>query len=307
MGKHLGRSHRTIGRELERNSPSLGRKAYCPSNAQVQAIKRRIASKRTVRKLYDQALRSHVVRRLTKGWSPETISGRLKERHSRLTISYETIYQFIYEAENRKERYWEFLHYGHNRRQRWYGRKSQVSKKLEIPNRLNISLRSAEANNRERIGHLESDLMEGKKSTTGVVSVAVDRKSGFVLLDKLLSKQSQQRIQALINHLRKYSPRLRKTITFDNGTENYDHERLVETLSCQTYFCNPYHSWEKGTVENTIGLIRSYLPKGTDLSKITQSDLDWIAYELNHRPRKRLGFKTPHELVLEEDKWDTSS
>ena len=307
IGKKLGRDHRTISRELARNSPALGQNADCPSNAEKQSLTRRAGSKTSTRKLADGALKSYVVRRLIKGWSPETVSGRLKEKHSVLTVSYETVYQFIYDKENKKARYWEFLHRAHNRRQHWHDRKSQANKRLEIPNRTNISLRPTEANNRGKIGHLEGDLMEGKRATGGAVSVAVDRKSGLVLLDKLESKQSKERIQTLITHLKKYSPRLRKTITFDNGIENYEHEQLIGKLDCQTYFCNPYHSWEKGTVENIIGLIRSWIPKGTDLTGVTQADLDWIAYELNHRPRKRLGFRTPHEVVLEETNWGTSS
>jgi IS30 family transposase len=270
-------------------------------------LTRRAGPRISTRKLNNGALKSYVVRRLIKGWSPETISGRLKEKHSVLTVSYETVYQFIYDKENKKERYWEFLHRGHNRRQHWYDRKSQANKRLEIPNRTNISLRPIKANNREELGHLEADLMEGKRATRAVVSVVVDRRSGLVLLDRLWSKGSKERIQTLITHLKKYSPRLRRTITFDNGIENYEHEQLIEELSCQTYFCNPYHSWEKGTVENTIGLIRSWIPKGTDLTTITQDDLIRVAYELNHRPRKRLGFRTPFEVVLEELNWGTSS
>ena len=307
IGKRLGRDHRTIDRELARNSPPLGKRAYCPSNAQSQLVKRRIASKKGAKKLSDSALRSYVLGRLVRGWSPEVISGRLRKAHSRLLVSHEIIYQFIYDKTNKKERYWEFLHYGHTRRQFWHGRKSQGKSRLEIPNRTNISLRPVEANNRELIGHLEADLMEGKKSTGTGVSVVGDSRSRLVLPDKQEAKGSKERIQTLINHLGKYSPRLARTITFDNGTENYDHERLIEALSCQTYFCNPYHSWEKGTVENTIGLIRSWLPKGTDLTGVTQADLDWVAYELNHRPRKRLGFRTPYEVVLEETNWGTSS
>lgn len=248
-----------------------------------------------------------MVRRLIYGWSPETISGRLKQSKSKVNASPETIYQFIYDQPNKKERYWEFLHYSHKRRQSWQGRKSQTAKRLLIPNRTNISFRPQEANHREKVGHLEGDLMEGKKSTGGAVSVTVDRRSGLVLLDKLRSKQSKERIETLIRRLRRYSPALSRTITFDNGTENFEHERLISELGCQTYFCNPYHAWEKGTVENTIGLIRSWIPKGTDLTTITKDDLTLIAYELNNRPRKRLGFLTPFELVLQELNRGTSS
>ena len=305
ISKDLGRDRRTISREVNRNAPALGQAAYCPTAAQKRSDKRRKESK--TKKLGSGALRSYVFRRLICGWSPETISGRLKRANSQVIVSPETIYQFIYDKTNKKERYWEFLHYGHKRRRSHYDRKAQTAKGLVIPNKINISLRPQEANNREKVGHLEGDLMEGKKATGGAVSVTVDRKSGLVLLDKLESKQSKERIQSLVNRLEKYPSRVRKTITFDNGTENYEHEQLINELDCQTYFCNPYHAWEKGTVENTIGLIRSWIPKGTDLTTITQDDLTRVAYELNHRPRKRLGFRTPFEVVLEELNWGTSS
>lgn len=304
IAKRLGRDHRTVGRELTRNSPSLGQVAYCSSVAQKQALKRRTESK--TKKLDTGPLRTYVVGKLTRGWSPETISGRLREINSQITVSYETIYKFIYGRENHKQRYWEFLHYGHKRREFWHGRKSQTVKRLAIPNKTNISDRPDEANNREVVGHLEGDLMEGARAKGGAVSVTVDRKAGFVMLDKLESKQSTERIGKLTNHLRKYPPRMRKTITFDNGTENYEHEQLTRELGCQTYFCNAYHSWEKGTVENTIKLVRSWIPKGADLTKVTQSDLNIIADELNNRPRKRLGFLTPVEVILREANWGTS-
>ena len=305
IAKKIGRNHRTIARELLRNSPGLGQRAYCPTLAQKKAVKRRFEGRN--KKLAIGALRDYVVRRLGKGWSPETISGRLKRINSQVTVCPETIYRFIYDRENRGERYFEFLHQGHKRRESWFGRNSQTRKRLEIPNRLNISLRPEEANTRKAVGHLETDLMEGQRKTGGAVSVTVDRKSGQVMLDKLNSKESEERIEALIQRLTKYPKQMRRTVTMDNGTENTNHQKLQRELDCQTYFCNPYHSWEKGTVENTIGLLRSWIPKGTDLTTITQADLNTIMLELNHRPRKRLGFLTPYEVTLRETNWGAST
>jgi IS30 family transposase len=304
IAKKVGRNHRTIARELIRNSPGLGIHAYCPTLAQKHTVKRRFEGR--IRKLGDGALRDYVVKRLGKGWSPETISGRLKRINSQVTVCPETIYRFIYDKENKGERYYEFLHRGHKKRELWFGRKSQSNQRLIIPNKANIALRPNEANTRETVGHLETDLMEGLRITGGAVSVTVDRKSGLVMLDKLKSKESEQRINSLIQHLTKYPRQMRKTVTMDNGTENTQHERLQKDLGCQTFFCNPYHSWEKGTVENTIGLIRSWIPKKTDLTTINQSDLNTIALELNHRPRKRLGYLTPYEVTLQETNWGSS-
>lgn len=305
IAKKTGRNHRTIARELTRNSSSLGKHTYCPTRAQGQAVKRRIEGR--TKKLDEGALRDYIVRRLGKGWSPETIAGRLKRVHSQVTLCPETIYRFIYDKENRHERYYEFLRWGHKRRESRFGRKTQTRKRLAIPNRLNISLRPQEANMRVTVGHLETDLMEGLRKSGGAVSVTVDRKSGLVMLDKLATKESEERIQVLIEHLTKYPRQMRKTITLDNGTENTEHERLQKDLGCQTYFCNPYHSWEKGSVENTVGLVRSWIPKGTDLTPITQADLNTISLELNHRPRKRLRFLTPYEVTLQETNWGAST
>lgn len=305
IAKKVHRNQRTIARELVRNSPGLGVEAYCPTLAQRRAVTRRLEGRS--RKLDEGALRDYVVRRLGKGWSPETISGRLKRVNSQITVCPETIYRFIYDKETRGERYHEFLRRGHKRRESWFGRSTQTRKRLEIPNRLNISLRPDEATKRKTVGHLETDLMEGLRKTGGAVSVTVDRKSGLVMLDKLLSKESAERIQRLVERLTKYPKTMRKTMTMDNGTENMEHEKLQKELDCLTFFCNPYHSWEKGTVENTIGLVRSWIPKRTDLTTITQVDLNAIMLELNHRPRKRLGYLTPYEVTLRETNWGAST
>lgn len=131
--------------------------------------------------------------------------------------------------------------------------------------------------------------------------------SGLVLLDKLGSKISKERMMPLLKRFDRYPNSLHKTITFDNGTENVDHELLAKYVNCQTYFAHPHHSWEKGTVENTIGLIREFVPKGTDLAQVKQKDLNTIALVLNDRPRKRLGFKTPSEVTSEETGWCITS
>lgn len=303
IARILHRNHRTIAREIKRNSPAIGSKAYCPSNAHIKSVKRRATCK--TKRLDDGSLRSYVIRRLTKGWSPETISGRLRRIHSQIQVSHETIYRFIYSGYGKRERLSEFLHRGHQRRQSWKGRATQAAKRLDIPNKTNISQRPKEANLRETVGHLETDLMEGNRTTGGAVSVTVDRKSGIVILDKLSSKQTAERIGVLEAHLRKLPKAFRKTMTFDNGKENIDHQQLRDHLDIRTFFCNPYHSWEKGTVENTIGLIRSWIPKGSDLTQVTQADLNVISQELNYRPRKRHGYLTPAEVLLREINWGT--
>ena len=293
IGQILSRSHTTIQREIKRNGQdefSNPLPGYSPQRAAQAAEQRRKESKAA--KLDDLSIRHFVVGKLTRGWSPEQISGRLELKAPNCSISHETIYQFIYAKENKPLRFWEFLRRGHKRRRLFGGRKSQSAKRLSIPNKTLISQRPVEVNQRARIGDFESDLMEGIRSSQGFVSVTVDRKSGFVLLDKLATKEADQRAEAIIDTLGKL-PTANRTLTLDNGLENYEHEEISRSLGLKTYFCNPYHSWEKGTVENTVGLVRSYLPKKTDLNPVTQSDLNIIAGELNHRPRKRHGFYTP--------------
>ena len=297
MGKILGRNHTTILREVTRNS-RVGKKRkggkYSPSLATSLVKKRRQESKR--RKLDELSLQHYVLGKLNRGWSPEQISGRLKLKAPNCYLSYETIYQFIYAPENKSLRLWEFLRRGRRRRQSFYSRKAITRKRLMIPNKTSIEYRPAEANHRLTLGHWESDLMEGRRVNQKAVSVTVDRKSRYLLLTKLEGKEATPRAKSLIEQLTKTTI-LPKTLTLDNGSENFKHELIIKDLGCQTFFCHAYHSWEKGTVENTIGLVRSYIPKGTDLELITKTDLNTIAWELNNRPRKILGFYTPFEVL----------
>jgi len=289
IGRLLGRCDRTVSREVGRNK---GRHGYKPSQAHRAYAARRKHAK--YKKLDDIMLQDYVVGKLNRGWSPEQIAGRVRILNPEMSISHETIYKFIYSGSFKDFRCWEFLRRGHIRRQRKNWRKTKRCKHLEIPNRINISYRPVEANDRLKLGHWETDLMEGNKQSLKAVSVLVDRRSGFVSLDMLKSKEAFPKAYSLIKQL-KYLPA--STVTFDNGTENHKHELVTAMRGCKTYFCSPYHSWEKGTVENTIGLIRSYVPKKISLEHILSVDLNTIAWELNNRPRKRLGYQTPYEVM----------
>lgn len=290
IGKLLDRSNKTIAREVESNG---GRVGYKPSEAQKRYESNRINSKS--KKLDDSFLKDYVVGKLNRGWSPEQIAGRIRLLKPELCVSHETIYKFIYSKDFKEFRYWEFLRRGHTKRQNKHARKVHRWKHLEIPNKINISDRPEEANMRSKTGHWETDLMEGTKQSPKVVNVLTDRKSGYVLLDILKSKEAYIKTYSLIKAL-KYFPK--HTITFDNGSENHKHELVAALTGAGTYFCNAYHSWEKGTVENTIGLVRSYVPKGTSLDNISKVDLKTIEWELNNRPRKRLDFLTPYEVMF---------
>lgn len=296
IGKRLGRAHATISRELKGKEEQ----GYSPGTAHTNAIQLR--HRRDRHKLDDPLLRTYVVRKLGEAWSPEQIAGRLKATGSQTTVCHETIYAALYQKPLKGERYWEFLRRGHRKRERWFARRSRRAQRAMILGKVSISERPREAQTRSRVGHWETDLMEGSRATRHVVSVTVDRKSGALMLDKLVSKESREKMDAMVTRLERVPFHVRKTMTFDNGMENAGHRRL-ESLRMLTFFCAAYHSWEKGTVENTIGLVRQYLPKGGDLAHVTQQELMTIAQALNDRPRKRLGYMTPNEVLLKEAGW----
>ena len=296
IGQCLGRNHTTISRELKRTrGPS-----YSPVNAHTDAVDRR--HKDDKHKLDDPMLQTFIIRRLGDRWSPEQIAGRLKGIHARVTVSHETIYKTLYQSPLKHERLWEFLRRGHKKRERWFDRRMRHYTRGAIAGKIPISERPPEAQERTRVGHWETDLMEGTKASRHVVSATVDRKSGAIMLDKLTSKDSQEKMDAMVQRLSHIPIHIRRTMTFDNGLENAQHRRLHD-LRMLTFFCAAYHSWEKGTVENTIGLVREYLPKGMDLTQVTQQELMVIGSSLNDRPRKRLGYLTPNEVLLKEAGW----
>lgn len=306
IGKLLHRHHATIGREIKRNSSKrkvkkrVFKKEYFPSVAQAYSEKRRKETK--IGKLDDPALKNYIIRKLGSLWSPEQIAGRLKRKVPALSLTPEAIYDFIYARENKTLRLWEFLRRRHPKRQLFNG--SKVKNKA-IPGRIFIENRPEKINLREEAGHWETDLMEGVRSENQCLSVFTDRKTGLVQGEKLLDKKSETKAKSTVKLFDRKPKQLIQTITLDNGFENYRHQKIAEELRCKTYFCHPYHAWEKGTVENTIGLIRQYIPKKTPLSTVTKSDINQIFWELNNRPRKRLGFLTPSEAFYLETGWCT--
>jgi IS30 family transposase len=299
IGKLLGRNHGSIVREIKRNQVEAGN--YSVFKAQALADDRRAQSKISVRKLANPGLADYVIRRIGQGWSPETIEGRLKAIRSQITVSHETIYQFIYHREQKRLRIFELLRRQHRVRHLRQGRKT--NRKGMIPNRVFIDKRPELINKREELGHWETDLMEGPRKTDKHISVMVERRSRVVRIVPVTTKQAREKTEGLLNQLGRLPRQTVKSITFDNGRENSEHQLVAKALNCDTYFCHPYHSWEKGTVENTIGLIRQYLPKKMSLEGVTQGELSWIADQLNNRPRKVLGYKTPAEVFTQMTNW----
>ena len=243
----------------------------------------------------DGKLRGYVVARLSEGWTPEQISGRLAKgiEIGLGSISTEAIYAWIYSKARKADRLWRTLTRGRPRR----GRRKRASKD-RIGEKTHISERSEVADQREELGHWEADLVICKRSRP--VLVLHERKTRLTLISRLMGKTAAETVSALMAMVKRLSPALRGSITFDNGGEFARHALLRNMLSATTYFCDAYSSWQKGGVENTNGRIRRWLPRSIDLDQISDEDIQEIAMTLNSTPRKCLGFKTPIEAILAE-------
>ena len=293
IAKAVGRDKSTISRELKRNSPPE-RRRYVPCRAHARACERKTKANKHER-LKNDLVRQYVKDGLAKGWSPEQISGRIRIDHPGETINHEAIYQYIYHPQtpDRLEMI-QLLRRAHKKRKnKGIGRKVR---KTKIPNRMPIETRPKSVESRRRAGHWEGDSLISRKSKAAL-NTLVERKSRLVLITKLPRKSADETNRAVINRFKKLPAKGRQTLTLDNGTENAKHEVLSAKLGIRCYFARPYASWERGTNENINGLIRWYLPKGTDFRKITPEQVARIEYLLNSRPRKCLGYKTPLEVA----------
>lgn len=296
IAKRLKVDKSTVSRELRRHDTPNG---YFARMAQARHEQKR-KSCRPKRKVEEMpAIGQHVIERIYRGWSPETISGTLKEeikegkRSPSDYVNHESIYKFVYESEfGKREKLYQYLRRGQKRRKRRFGRKTQ---REIIKNRVFIDERPREVAARKTVGHWEGDaiIYLHKKA----INSLVERKSRFVILTKLERKTAALTKQAITGRLKYHYC---KTLTVDNGIEHTDHQEIAQELGLKIYFCHPYHSWEKGTNENTNGLVRRYLPKRTSIDDLSQTDLDEIADELNDRPRKILHYKTPRTVLQSE-------
>ena len=293
IARSLGRDKSTISRELNRNSSSKYR-CYTPCQAQHRSDERRKASSRRPR-LKNSLIRHYVRDKLAIGWSPELIAGRLSLDHPGRSISHEAIYQYIYHprTEGREELIACLRRAHRKRKQKGIGRKE---KKTKIPNRVSIDERPKSVESRRHWGHWEGDSLISRKSTVSLNSLT-ERKSRLLLLSRIKRKGAEETKDAVIRRFKGLPKRMRKTLTLDNGTENAGHEEITARTGVQCYFAHPYSSWERGTNEHINGLVRWYLPKGTDFGKISDEQIAHIESLINNRPRKCLGFKTPLEVA----------
>lgn len=293
IGSAIGRDKTTIYREINRNaSPEY--KRYLTHRAERRAVERRKQASRR-RRLKNDLIEGYVRAKLALGWSPEQIAGRLALDHPGQSISHEAIYQFIYHRDTPDRcKLIECLRRAHRKRKnKAVGRKQR---KTKIPNRTPIEKRPPHVETRKQFGHWEGDSLVSRKSPVAINSLT-ERKSRLLLLTKLPRKEASLTAAAVIRRLQAFPYQGRRTLTLDNGTENAAHQDITAAINVSCYFANPYHSWERGTNENTNGLVRWYLPKGTDFAKITEQQLSHIENLINNRPRKCLGFKTPLEVA----------
>lgn len=288
IAKSIGRSVSTISRECTRNQPSCNKVKYRANQAHIRSQDRQEKSHRRAR-LKSEGTRQYVAEKLAIGWTPELIAGRIKHEGLLVTTNHESIYQWIYS--DRRDLINHLPRSHRKRRKRGSAKYKHASK---IPNRIPLENRSDLANSRQEPGHWEADTAVSRQSKAAI-AVMVERTTRLVKIYKLPSKSALNMQNALIESLQSEPTHLRKSITYDNGTENTTHASVNQALGTLSFFCQPYHSWEKGSVEQSIGLVRRTYPKKTDWDLVSQHDLDIIQDQLNHRPRKCLNFLSPLE------------
>ena len=293
IARALGRAASSVSREIARNGGRVGYRA-CLAEARAWDLSRRPKRCRLAR---NEPLRNQVTQKLQARWSPEQISlwlARAFGDDDSMRVSHETIYRtlFIQTRGVLKKELQKQLR-SQRRLRRTHAYSSRVHPHQHTVDALNIRERPAEVEDRAVPGHWEGDLLSGAKNSH--IATLVERHSRFVMLVKVAGKDTHSVIQALSRHVRRLPQQLRRSLTWDRGTEMADHKRFTLATQVQVYLCDPASPWQRGSNENTNGLLRQYLPKGTDLSVHSQAELDKIALSLNQRPRKTLGVCTPAE------------
>jgi transposase, IS30 family len=297
IARAITRSPSSVSREISKNIPL--KRSYRPRLAHDRAIEKRSSRGRKLR-LKSGFIRRYVVDHLKDGLSPEQISGRLTLEYPNESISYEAIYQYIYDQVYREG--WgglkpyhrdlrKYLKRRHKRRQKKGMRRSQ---RMWRPKGPPIDLRPKEVEQRKTVGHWETDSVVSRQSSVALNTI-VERKTGLVFITKVENGTAEATREAVTKRLGVLPPSVRETITSDNGSENALYDSVMTELCILWFFAHPYHSWERGTNENTNGLIRWYFPKGTDFATIPDETIKAVEDALNNRPRKRLGWKTPLE------------
>lgn len=319
IAKRLGRSPATISRELHRNAwrPSNENASYTPyrgtglhrvdttavqyraGRADKRATTRAANSHQPTVLTTDQSI-TYLVTKLVDGWTPEMIAGRVRLEFPDtpgMHMSHETIYRFIYAKENQHRRLYEYLPRGRKKRRKHHGRKVHSSR---IPNRVSIHRRPEDANTRTAFGHWEGDSVEGAKSVGDGIHTEVERRTRMMFATKVRALTSREGVNAQKRIFGSLPAAARVSTTMDNGTEMHLHTELVTDYGMDTYFADPYSSWQRGTNEHHNGRLRRYFPKRTDFSHVSEQELQAVIRDINDQPRKCLGWMTPQEAFDEE-------
>jgi IS30 family transposase len=289
----LHRHRSSIGRELERNFEGVGGR-YNGKKAEQHRKRIRADANHAFRKLVaGNALTKKIDEKISLYWSPEQVAGRLALENNGVTlICPETIYAYIY---TQRKELLPFLRHAHKRRYRRRQGTKQREKRREEAKKQRIDKRPKIVEVRKRLGDWEGDTVVGGEKTVHLLTHG-DRKSGVLLLNKLDRATAQQTTQVTITRFKKLKKRMRHTITYDNGVQFSEHEVTSRDLHVDIFFAHPYHSWERGTNENTNGLVRQFFPKGSLFKPITEKQIQTVEHLINSRPRKRHGYHTPLEV-----------
>ena len=294
IAQGLGRSPSTVSREIKRNG---GCRTYRASEADTRAWERGLRPK-ACRLARHGELRWRVAQKLALEWSPEQISGWLKRQFPAdqgMWVSYETIYRSLF-IQTRGVLKKELMAHLRTARQMRQAKGGTTKSGLgQIVDTVSIRERPAEVEDRAVPGHWEGDLLSGANNTH--IATLVERHTRFTMLLKVASKDTATVVGALGKHVRKLPQELRRSLTWDRGKEMADHKSFTVATNVQVYFCDPRSPWQRGSNENTNGLLRQYFPRGTDLSRFSQAYLNRIALRLNQRPRKTLGFEIPADRL----------
>jgi len=291
IARMMGRNKSTISRELSRNRRPTN---YYDASVADDYTKARRKHCRRGSQFSEKQWRI-VLHLLNKQYSPEQISNTLK-RFNLFSISHETIYLYILYDKYKGGSLYKNLRFASKKRRKRY---NSYDSRGRLAGKRHISTRPDFINDRSELGHWEGDTVIGRDKKHCIVTL-VERKSGFVIIKKIPSRSVNEVNKVCIKAIKEHG-RMFKSITFDNGTEFHGYQEIEKRVPVTCYFATPYHSWERGTNENTNGLIRQYIPKGSCMKNITQKECDQIAHILNNRPRKRHCFKTPAEVYYNKD------
>jgi len=294
IARRLGRHRGTIGREIQRNRHNvMGRRVYLYDAAERKARERRVAANQRY-KLDQPSLARYVQQGLRRTWSPQQIAGRLELDHRddpSMRITHEAIYQWVYRHHDQG-----WHRHLRRRRPRRRRRIPGRGRRGQIRDRIGIEHRPAIVNARGRFGDWEADTMQGATGRGGLAT-HVDRRSRYLLARRIDDKRAATFSRITIDLLRELPATLRKTMTADNGKEFADFKRIEQRTGARVYFADPYAAWQRGTNENTNGLLREFFPKGTDFHRVSHRAVAKATRLINNRPRKCLNYRTPTEVI----------